>query len=70
MDRAFAGSPRQVHRPGRLLFFEWISDTWDCEHAQAVTGLGDTVSGEEDADYHRFLRRSTSSSRRVGRCRW
>jgi hypothetical protein len=37
-----------------LLFFKWISDTWDWEHAQAVADFGDRVSGEEEADYHRF----------------
>lgn len=37
-----------------LLFFKWISDRWDWEHAQAIADFGDTVSGEEEADYHRF----------------
>ncbi|MEY2447124.1 MAG: type restriction enzyme protein [Acidimicrobiaceae bacterium] len=37
-----------------LLFFKWISDTWDWEHAQAVADFGDDVAGEEEADYHRF----------------
>src|SRR5213080_2801678 len=37
-----------------LLFFKWISDTWDWEHAQAVVDFGDTVSDEEESDYHRF----------------
>lgn len=37
-----------------LLFFKWISDTWDWEHAQAVADFGDTVSDEEESDYHRF----------------
>lgn len=37
-----------------LLFFKWISDTWDWEHAQAVTDFGDGVGYEEESDYHRF----------------
>lgn len=37
-----------------LLFFKWISDTWDWEHAQAVADFGEEVSEEEEADYHRF----------------
>ncbi len=37
-----------------LLFFKWISDTWDWEHAQAVADFGEDVSEEEEADYHRF----------------
>ncbi len=37
-----------------LLFFKWISDTWDWEHAQAVADFGVEVTPEEEADYHRF----------------
>jgi type I restriction enzyme M protein len=37
-----------------LLFFKWISDTWDWEHDQAVADFGEEVSEEEEADYHRF----------------
>ena len=37
-----------------LLFFKWISDTWDLEHAEAVSDYGSAVSAEEEADYHRF----------------
>lgn len=37
-----------------LLFFKWISDTWDWEHDQAVADFGSGVSPEEEADYHRF----------------
>ena len=37
-----------------LLFFKWISDTWDWEHAQAVSDFGPEVTPEEEADYHRF----------------
>jgi len=37
-----------------LLFFKWISDTWDWEHAQAVADFGAEVTAEEEADYHRF----------------
>jgi type I restriction enzyme M protein len=38
-----------------LLFFKWISDTWDLEHAEAVADYGPGVSAEEEADYHRFV---------------
>src|SRR5438876_4660455 len=37
-----------------LLFFKWISDTWDMEHAEALAVYGDEVRDEEEADYHRF----------------
>jgi type I restriction enzyme M protein len=37
-----------------LLFFKWVSDTWDSEHADAVADFSDHVSPEEEADYHRF----------------
>lgn len=37
-----------------LLFLKWINDTWDWEHAQAVADFGDSVSSDEEADYHRF----------------
>lgn len=38
-----------------VLFFKWISDTWDVEHDEAVEDFGDGVSAEEEADYHRFV---------------
>lgn len=38
-----------------LLFFKWISDTWDLEHAEAIADFGPDVSVEEEADYHRFV---------------
>lgn len=38
-----------------VLFFKWISDTWDVEHDEAVEDFGDEVSAEEEADYHRFV---------------
>jgi type I restriction enzyme M protein len=37
-----------------LLFFKWISDTWDMEHREAVDVYGLEVRDEEEADYHRF----------------
>jgi len=37
-----------------MLFFKWISDSWDYEHAQAVAEYGDDVELEVEADYHRF----------------
>ena len=37
-----------------LLFFKWVSDTWDLEHAAAVADYGEDVAPEVEADYHRF----------------
>jgi type I restriction enzyme M protein len=37
-----------------LLFFKWISDTWDLERARAVADFGEAVQAEVEADYHRF----------------
>lgn len=37
-----------------MLFWKWISDTWDWEHAQAVADFGDDVDPETEADYHKF----------------
>lgn len=38
-----------------LLFFKWISDTWDWEHALAVKEFEDDLTEEIEADYHRFV---------------
>lgn len=38
-----------------VLFFKWISDTWDREHAQAVEEFGESLDNEIEADYHRFV---------------
>lgn len=38
-----------------ILFFKWISDTWDWEHAQAVEEFGSDLNEEIEADYHRFV---------------
>jgi type I restriction enzyme M protein len=37
-----------------LLFFKWVSDTWDLDHAAAVNDFGNDVALEVEADYHRF----------------
>lgn len=37
-----------------LLFLKWVSDTWELDHTEAVTDFGESVSPEEEADYHRF----------------
>jgi type I restriction enzyme M protein len=37
-----------------LLFFKWVSDTWDLDHAAAVADFGSDVAPEVEADYHRF----------------
>jgi hypothetical protein len=33
-----------------ILFFKWISDTWDAEHAEALAEVGLDISPEEEAD--------------------
>lgn len=38
-----------------ILFFKWISDTWDWEHARAVEEFEDDLNEEIEADYHRFV---------------
>src|SRR5690606_41865883 len=38
-----------------LLCFEWLSDTWDWERAQAVADFGADLTEALEADYHRFL---------------
>ncbi len=37
-----------------MLFWKWLSDTYDWERAQAVAAFGDDVDEEVEADYHRF----------------
>jgi type I restriction enzyme M protein len=37
-----------------MLFWKWISDSWDWEHAKAVEEFGQDVPAEVEADYHRF----------------
>jgi type I restriction enzyme M protein len=37
-----------------LLFFKWVSDTWDLDHAAAVKDFGYDLNAEVEADYHRF----------------
>jgi len=37
-----------------MLFWKWISDTWDHEHAQAADDYGEDIDAEVEADYHRF----------------
>jgi len=39
-----------------ILFFKWISDSWDYEHEQAVADYGDDLTVEiENQDYHPFV---------------
>ena len=49
-----------------VMFFKWISDSWDHERARAVDDFNDALTDEIEADYHRTAqsgrRRSTSSS--------
>ncbi len=37
-----------------MLFWKWISDSWDYERAQAASEYGENVEAEVEADYHRF----------------
>jgi type I restriction enzyme M protein len=37
-----------------MLFWKWISDTWEWEHRQAVEEMGEDLDDEVEADYHRF----------------
>lgn len=37
-----------------MLFWKWISDTWEFEHNQAVEEYGDDLNDEIEADYHQF----------------
>src|SRR5687768_1273343 len=38
-----------------MLFWKWISDTWDLRHAEALADYGDELTAEiEAADYQQF----------------
>lgn len=37
-----------------VLFWKWISDTWDWEHTKAVADYGDKIDPIVEADYHKF----------------
>jgi len=37
-----------------MLFWKWISDTWDYEHEQAIEEYGDQLNDEIEADFHQF----------------
>ena len=37
-----------------VMFFKWLSDTWDHEHARSVADFGDSLDDEIEADYHVF----------------
>lgn len=37
-----------------VMFFKWISDNWDYQHAEAVKDFGDNLTEEIEADYHPF----------------
>ena len=38
-----------------VMFFKWISDSWDHEHVRAVEDFGDDLTDEIEADYHTFM---------------
>src|SRR4051794_38895296 len=37
-----------------ILFFKYVSDTWDLEHAEANADFGEEIPEEVEQDYHRF----------------
>lgn len=37
-----------------VLFFKWISDTWDHNHTRAIAEFGDDLDDEIEADFHVF----------------
>ena len=37
-----------------MLFWKWISDTWQYERAEAIGEYADEITDEIEADYHRF----------------
>ena len=46
-----------------MLFWKWLSDTYEYERARAVADWGDDLTDEVEADYHRFtLPKDTSWS--------
>jgi type I restriction enzyme M protein len=38
-----------------MLFWKWISDTWEYENERAVAEFGDELNEDIEADYHRFV---------------
>ncbi|PVZ61240.1 type I restriction-modification system subunit M [Arthrobacter sp. H-02-3] len=38
-----------------VMFFKWISDSWDHEHLRAIEDFGDALTDEIEADYHTFM---------------
>lgn len=38
-----------------VMFFKWISDTWDHNHAEAVADFGDDLTDEIEATYQPFV---------------
>lgn len=38
-----------------VMFFKWISDSWDHERARAIADFGDALTPEIEADYHTFV---------------
>lgn len=37
-----------------VMFFKWISDSWDYEHRRAIEDFGDSLTEEIETDYHTF----------------
>lgn len=38
-----------------VMFFKWISDSWDHEHLRAIEDFGDALTDEIEADFHTFM---------------
>lgn len=38
-----------------VMFFKWISDSWDHEHTRAIEDFGDALTDEIEGDYHTFV---------------
>ena len=38
-----------------VMFFKWISDTWDHNHAEAFADFGDDLTDEVEATYQPFV---------------
>lgn len=38
-----------------VMFFKWISDSWDHERTRAVEDFGDALTEEIESDYHTFV---------------
>src|SRR3954452_14123068 len=47
-----------------MLFWKWISDTWDYEQHQAVEEDGNDLTDEIESDFHQFVLPTETMSRK------